>query len=106
MCALLEYGVSYLIESQVNFNEPLSMLQRMSEELHYSHLLTEGAQCSSTIEESVYVAAFVNSVYASTINRIQKPFNPLLYETYECDYRADPKYGWRIISEQVSVVSL
>ena len=81
------------------------MLQRISEDMVYSHLLTEGAQCSSTIEESVYVAAFINSAYASTANRTGKPFNPLLYETYECDRRADTEYGWRIINEQVSIVS-
>ena len=73
----------------------------MSEDLVYSQLLTRAAQCSSTLEEAAYVAAFVNSAYASTVTRIGKPFNPMLYETFECDRRADPDCGWRLIAEQV-----
>lgn len=86
---------------QVNFNEPLSLLQRMSEDLVYSQLLTRAAQCSNTLEEIAYVAAYVNSAYASTSTRIGKPFNPMLYETFENDRRADPNCGWRLITEQV-----
>lgn len=78
------------------------MLQRMIGDIVYSDLLSKAAQCSTTIEEATYVTAFINSAYVSTISRTGKPFNPLLYETYECDRRADPKYGWRVISEQVS----
>lgn len=85
----------------MNFNEPLSLLQRMSEDLVYANLLTKAAKCSNTMEESAYVAAFINSAYASTTARVGKPFNPLLYETFECDRRADPECGWRIITEQV-----
>ena len=47
----------------------------------------------------VIVAAFAVSAYASTYTRAgQKPFNPLLGETYEC-VREDK--GWKFISEQV-----
>ncbi|KAM9886845.1 hypothetical protein OXX69_013576, partial [Metschnikowia pulcherrima] len=47
----------------------------------------------------VYVAAFAASEYSSTIDRIAKPFNPLLGETFEyC--RKDQ--GFRLITEQVS----
>ena len=46
------------------------------------------------------IAAFSVSPYASTYYRVgQKPFNPLLGETYEC-IREDR--GWRFIAEQVS----
>lgn len=78
------------------------MLQRMMGDIVYSELLSKAAQCSSTIEEAAYVAAFSNSPYANTIARTGKPFNPLLFETYECDRRTDPRFGWRVISEQVS----
>lgn len=85
----------------MNFNEPLSILQRMSENLGYSGLLTRAAQCSNTLEESAYVAAYANSTYSTIAARLGKPFNPLLYETFECDRREDPQFGWRIITEQV-----
>lgn len=75
------------------------MLERMTEDLLYSHLLTKAAQCSNTMEEAAYVAAFMCSCYASTAYRVGKPFNPLLYETYECDRRAE--HGWRVFLEQV-----
>ena len=37
------------------------------------------------------------SCYAA--NRVNKPFNPMLGETYECDRRAE--LGWRCFMEQV-----
>lgn len=40
------------------------------------------------------------SAYSTTSDRVAKPFNPLLGETYECDRSAD--MGWKLISEQVS----
>ncbi|KAK3927345.1 Oxysterol-binding protein 1 [Frankliniella fusca] len=84
----------------VNFCEPLSMLQRVTETYEYSDILTKAASCSDPCEQMAYVAAFTISVYASTSNRTGKPFNPLLGETFECDRMAD--LGWRAISEQVS----
>ncbi|XP_026284564.1 oxysterol-binding protein 1 isoform X2 [Frankliniella occidentalis] len=84
----------------VNFCEPLSMLQRVTESYEYSDILTKAASCSDPCEQMAYVAAFTISIYASTSNRTGKPFNPLLGETFECDRMAD--LGWRAISEQVS----
>lgn len=85
---------------QVNFNEPLSLLQRMMEEIYYSDLLSQAAQTESTLEEISYLAAFVLSAYSHTVFRVGKPFNPLLGETFECDRRAE--LGWRCFMEQVS----
>lgn len=84
----------------VNFSEPLSMLQRVTEELEYSDLLDSAAQCDDQWEQMAYIAAFTVSSYSTTANRTNKPFNPLLGETYECDRLDD--YGWRSLSEQVS----
>ncbi|XP_043239908.1 oxysterol-binding protein 1-like isoform X2 [Amphibalanus amphitrite] len=84
----------------VNFSEPLSMLQRLTEDFEYSYLLDRAAECDDPCEQMCYVAAFTVSAYATTSQRSGKPFNPLLGETYECDRRDD--YGWRVISEQVS----
>ncbi|KAG5684373.1 hypothetical protein PVAND_013608 [Polypedilum vanderplanki] len=84
----------------VNFSEPLSILQRLTEDYEYAELLDKAAQAESICEQLAYVAAFTVSSYSSTVNRTGKPFNPLLGETYECDRSID--LGWRCISEQVS----
>lgn len=88
------------IPMPVNFNEPLSMTQRVTEELEYSDLLHRAACCDNSLEQLCYVAAFSIAAYASTALRTGKPFNPLLGETYECDRSAD--MGWRSLAEQVS----
>lgn len=90
----------------MNFNEPLSMLQRMTEDLLYSSLLSKAVQAPNTMEEAAFVAAFINSPYAITIARVGKPFNPLLFETFELDRREDPDFGWRVITEQVGELNL
>ncbi|RNA08157.1 oxysterol-binding 1 isoform X4 [Brachionus plicatilis] len=84
----------------VNFSEPLSMLQRITEELEYSELLDQAAACEDQWEQMAYVAAFTITSYSTTANRTNKPFNPLLGETYEFD-RVDD-LGWRSLCEQVS----
>jgi len=93
----------------VNFNEPLSMLQRLTEDYEYSDILDIAAKlvykavengwrvywfffffrCTDPCEQLAYVAAFTISSYATTSNRTGKPFNPLLGETYECDRTDD-----------------
>uniref|UniRef100_A0A915K2Z2 Oxysterol-binding protein n=1 Tax=Romanomermis culicivorax TaxID=13658 RepID=A0A915K2Z2_ROMCU len=88
------------IPMPINFNEPLSMLQRLTEDFEYSNLLDRAANCADACEQMCYVAAFTVSSYASTAVRIGKPFNPLLGETYECDRTED--LGWKAINEQVS----
>jgi len=47
------------------------------------------------------VAAFFVSSYANSMDRLLKPFNPLLGETFEMDRTAD--LGWRSMCEQVIV---
>uniref|UniRef100_A0A8C1GC35 Oxysterol-binding protein n=1 Tax=Cyprinus carpio TaxID=7962 RepID=A0A8C1GC35_CYPCA len=86
--------------SQVNFNEPLSMLQRLSEDLEYYELLDRGAKCQSSLEQMCYVAAFTVSSYSTTVHRTGKPFNPLLGETFELDRVQES--GYRSLCEQVS----
>lgn len=69
----------------IQFNEPLSMLQRVAEEMEYAHLLDAAATLSDDAgKRLLYVAAFAVSSYSSTADgRLTKPFNPLLYETFE-----------------------
>uniref|UniRef100_A0AAR2JE67 Oxysterol-binding protein n=1 Tax=Pygocentrus nattereri TaxID=42514 RepID=A0AAR2JE67_PYGNA len=88
------------IPMPVNFNEPLSMLQRLTEDLEYSELLDRAARCVCTLEQMCLVAAFSVSSYSTTVHRIGKPFNPLLGETYELDRLEES--GYRSICEQVS----
>lgn len=85
---------------QVNFSEPLSMLQRLTEDFEYSECLDKAAQCEDDCEQLAYVAAFTISSYSTTTQRTGKPFNPLLGETFECDRTDD--FGWRALAEQVS----
>ncbi|XP_032899495.1 oxysterol-binding protein 2-like isoform X1 [Amblyraja radiata] len=88
------------IPMPVNFNEPLSMLQRLTEDLEYHELLDKAAQCENPAEQMCYVAAFSVSSYSTTIHRTAKPFNPLLGETFELDRLAES--GYRSLCEQVS----
>ena len=81
-------------------SEPLSFLQRMAENLEYSSLLDEAAQCTNSIEQIKLVSAFSITMYNTYSSRVLRDFNPLLNETYEFDRRLD--LGWRTVSEQVS----
>uniref|UniRef100_A0A4X1V6H4 Oxysterol-binding protein n=1 Tax=Sus scrofa TaxID=9823 RepID=A0A4X1V6H4_PIG len=84
----------------VNFNEPLSMLQRLTEDLEYHHLLDKAVHCTNSVEQMCLVAAFSVSSYSTTVHRIAKPFNPMLGETFELDRLDD--MGLRSLCEQVS----
>ncbi|XP_057717449.1 oxysterol-binding protein-related protein 7-like [Corythoichthys intestinalis] len=88
------------VSMPVALNEPLSLLQRVSEELEYADLLDMANHIDDPYERMVYVAAFAISGYAWASWRYRyKPFNPVLGETYE-NHREDR--GFRYISEQVS----
>lgn len=82
--------------------EPLSFLQRITENVYYSDLLNKAADPSyaaCALKRMEYVAAYAITNISSNIDRLSKPFNPLLGETYEL-VRED--LGFRIICEQVS----
>ena len=53
----------------MNFNEPLTLLQRTAEEVEYYDLLHEASQTQDPVERMCYVAAFVVSGYAHTRHR-------------------------------------
>ncbi|GJE85969.1 oxysterol-binding protein-domain-containing protein [Phanerochaete sordida] len=79
----------------VSFNEPLTLLQRMAEEVEYFDLLGEAVNATDPIERLCLVAAFAVSGYANTRYRTgRKGFNPMLAETFE-----DPRM--RFIAEKV-----
>jgi len=83
----------------VTFNEPTSLLQRVAEDLEYATLLNQAASFEDSTLRLLYVAAFAASEYGSTTDRVAKPFNPLLGETFEY---ARPDLGFRFFTEQVS----
>jgi hypothetical protein len=65
------------------WNEPVSFLQRFTENVLYAYLLDRADECNDPIMRMQYVAAFAVSSISSNIDRLSKPFNPLLGETYE-----------------------
>ncbi|XP_063676465.1 oxysterol-binding protein 1-like isoform X2 [Bolinopsis microptera] len=84
----------------VHFNEPLTFLQRLSEDLEYSDLLDKASDESITSAmRLMYLTVFSAIPYACVSRRYSKPFNPLLAETYEL-VREDK--GYACIAEQVS----
>lgn len=83
----------------VQFNEPTSLLQRVTEDMEYSDLLDKASSFEDSTLRLLYVSIFTASAYASTTKRVAKPFNPLLGETFEYS-RPDKQY--RFFAEQVS----
>lgn len=83
----------------VNFSEPLSMLQRLAEDVEYAELLDKAAREKDPMLRIQFVSAFAVSCYSSTENRLTKPFNPLLGETFEY---FDQNRSFKYIAEQVS----
>ncbi|OQR70774.1 oxysterol-binding protein-related protein 1-like [Tropilaelaps mercedesae] len=90
----------YKIAMPVEFNEPLSFLQRMTESFEYSELLEQAAVKDDPVERMKLVAAFAVAALSSNLDRLKKPFNPLLAETFELDRTKEN--GFRLICEQVS----
>ncbi|KAM9474077.1 oxysterol-binding protein-related protein 7-like isoform 5-T5 [Salvelinus alpinus] len=81
-------------------NEPLSLLQRVSEELEYSELLDIANRTEDPFERMLYIGVFSISGYAwATWRNRYKPFNPVLGETYESHRK---ERGFRYVAEQVS----
>ncbi|KAG8184696.1 hypothetical protein JTE90_013087 [Oedothorax gibbosus] len=86
------------ITMPVVFNEPLSFLQRLSENIEYCSLLEKANNADDPVKRMEYVAAFAVACISSNWERLGKPFNPLLGETFE--YARED--GFRIVTEQVS----
>ena len=84
------------ITMPVHWNEPLSLLQRITEYMNYSHLLMSAPALDAPLARLQQVATFAVSALASNNMRMGKPFNPLLGETYQLE-----QDGFRIVCEQV-----
>lgn len=81
----------------VYFNEPISMMQKVAEIMEYTDLLKQADQNDDPKMRMLLVIAFSISQYKGPDNRLYKPFNPILGETYEL---LTPEY--RYFAEQVS----
>lgn len=90
------------ITMPVVFNEPLTMLQRACEPVQYSHFLKMADDSDDPIERMEYVCAFIIAGLSGNCQRIIKPFNPLLYETYEYNHKLADGTIVRAVSQQVS----
>ena len=78
--------------------EPTTSLSRMVETFQFSDLLDRAAASDDPVLRDCLVAAFVVSAFAHT-ERVKKPFNPLLGETYEY---INPVNDMKFYAEQVS----
>ena len=74
------------ISMPVQWNEPLSFLQRLSEYMNYGYLLNTATKSENAEKRLQWVATFAVSALASNLERMGKPFNPLLGETFELRY--------------------
>ena len=86
------------ISMPANINQPLSTLQRMTEDFEYLHLLYDAIDAGSGINRMTALVGFVASSYASWYGRQQKPFAPTLGETYDW---TSPDGRVRVVCEQV-----
>ena len=91
------------VSMPVSANEPISLLQKVAEQMEYSSLLDEAAkESSSSLERLLHIAAFaVSSSSAMRVKErgLRKPFNPMLGETFEL-VREDR--GFRLMAEKIS----
>ena len=78
----------------------MSFLQRLAECLEYSSLLDRAAlTTTTTVERFHLITAFVVSTLSTHLERMSKPFNPLLSETYELKMEGSTPFHY--IAEQV-----
>ena len=78
-------------------NEPISMLQKISEIVNNSYIMDDAVKIQDDYEKIGHIAIFLVSQYSQVYMRNRKPFNPMLGETFEI---IQPTY--RFMAEQVS----
>ncbi|PKA63231.1 Oxysterol-binding protein-related protein 3A [Apostasia shenzhenica] len=89
--------VTSMVSLPVIIFEPMTMLQKMTELMEYCHLLDLADETEDPYMRLVYSSSWAISVYFA-YQRMWKPFNPILGETYEMVNHG----GVTFIAEQVS----
>ena len=101
------------ITMPIVFNEPLSFLQRLAEHMEYvdivkailsamcSRVSQKASTCDDPVRRIELVAAFCVCALASNRERVAKPFNPMLGETYELNLLDDERHQFHYVAEQV-----
>eukprot|EP00835_Amoeboradix_gromovi_P001662 NODE_81_length_22753_cov_0.207072.p3 type:complete len:751 gc:universal NODE_81_length_22753_cov_0.207072:18265-16013(-) len=87
------------LQLPISFCEPSSLLHRNCEMLEYSYLLDLAVAKEDPYERLLLVTAFACSSYSAGINRANKPFDPLVGETFEI---SRPDLGFIGLCEQQS----
>ncbi|CCK68891.1 oxysterol-binding protein related protein OSH3 KNAG_0B04570 [Huiozyma naganishii CBS 8797] len=86
------------IAMPVTSNEPLTILQMISETFEYASLLNNlDTQAEPLVTVSAFAISFL-SIYREKTRALRKPFNPLLGETFEL---VKEDMGFRLVAEKV-----
>ena len=88
--------VMSLLSVPVFIMEPTTTLQKMSEILQYAELVDKACDEKDEDLRLAYICALAISTYSSN-ERVKKPFNPILGETWEMTLPGGGVY----VSEQV-----
>jgi hypothetical protein len=93
------------ISMPVSANEPVSLLQRVAEQLEYANILDTASSHKNPSYRLLHVTAFAVSQFSGSRAKeraMRKPFNPLLGETYEL-VRTEKEVpgGFRFVVEKV-----
>ncbi|CAG8949878.1 hypothetical protein HYFRA_00004206 [Hymenoscyphus fraxineus] len=93
------------ISMPVTANEPVSLLQRVAEQLEYAQILDTASSHKNPALRLLHIAAFAIAQFSSSRAKeraMRKPFNPLLGETFEL-IRTEKEVpgGFRFIVEKV-----
>lgn len=81
----------------VLFNEPLSILQKQAQTFEYAELLNQAAEARDPFSRIALIGTFLMVQLSSIAEGFNKPFNPMLGETYELQTEK-----FNFIAEQVS----
>ena len=87
------------ISLPITLNEPLSILHKFLEGFAYETAMLNVLNTTDPVERLENIAAFFAICQSSYANRIYKPFNPLLGETFELIIN---KENFFVVCEQVS----
>ena len=81
----------------VHYNEPITFLQKSAEIMEYRNLLRLANNAKNRYKRIGLIFSAILFFHSNNINRIKKPFNPLLGETYEFIDK-----DFKMVLEQVS----